>query len=55
MTVQLLDTLAGEKPQISTLEFTLLSLSVLAASTSPLIGSQKLIEVIGPASAACKS
>ena len=54
--MQLLDNLASEKPQLSTLELTLLVTSVLAASTSPLPipghGALKVAEVLAPASAA---
>ena len=55
LSVQLLDNLASEKPQLSTLEVSLLVSSVLAASTSPLLNpvdGLKVAEVLAPASAA---
>jgi len=48
--VQLLDRLAGQKPQLSILEFTLLASAVTAAAVSPLIG--HLANVVAPSSAA---
>ena len=54
--MQLLDNLASEKPQLSSLELTLLVSSVLAAATSPLLfpveQAIKVAEVLAPASAA---
>ena len=53
--VQMLDNLAGQKPQLTGLELTLLSLSVSAAASGPFILGGRLTEVLAPTSAACKS
>ena len=55
--MQLLDNLAGQQPQLSPLELTLLSLSVAAASSGPVLFNDgaKVAEVLAPAAAACKS
>jgi hypothetical protein len=53
-TVQLLDTIAGQKPQLSPLEFTLLFGSVLAAASGPLFLNGEVKEFLAPAAAACK-
>ena len=53
-TVQMLDTLAGQKPQLTALEFTMLSMTVLAAGSGPWIGSGALTEFLAPAACACK-
>jgi hypothetical protein len=50
--VQLLDTLAGQRPQLSALEFTLLSLAVLSAATSPLLLGGHIAEFLAPSAAA---
>lgn len=51
--VQLLDNIAGSKPQLTPLELTLLSLSVLAASSGPFFpDGGRITEVLAPASAA---
>ncbi len=52
--MQLLDNLAGQKPQLTALELLLLSASVTAASSSPWIMGGKLTEVLPPTAAACK-
>ena len=52
--MQLLDNLAGQKPQLSALELVMLSASVAAASSSPWIMGGKLTEVLPPTAAACK-
>ena len=55
-TVQFLDNIAAEKPQLSRLELTLLSMSVVAASCGPILFTEgyKIAEVLAPAAAACK-
>jgi len=50
--MQLLDNLAGQKPQLTVLELVLLSASVTAASSSPWIMHGKLLEVLPPTAAA---
>jgi hypothetical protein len=50
----MLDTLAGEKPQLTALEFSLLSLSVFAAGSGPWLLGGKLTEFLAPTAAACK-
>jgi len=51
--MQFLDNLAAEKPQLSTLELSLLSLSVAAASTAPIFfPGARIGEVVAPAAAA---
>mmetsp|Transcript_10503 Transcript_10503/g.23547 ORF Transcript_10503/g.23547 Transcript_10503/m.23547 type:complete len:640 (+) Transcript_10503:193-2112(+) len=51
--MQLLDNLASERPQLSTLELSLLLTSVFAAATSPIMFADlKVAEVLAPASAA---
>ena len=52
--MQLLDNLAGQKPQLTALELVLLSVSVTAASSSPWILGGRLTEVLPPAAAACE-
>lgn len=52
--MQLLDNLAGQKAQLTTLELLMLSASVTAASSSPWIMGGKLTEVLPPTAAACK-
>ena len=52
--VQILDTLADEKPQLTALEFSLLSLSVFAAGSGPWLLGGKLTEFLAPTAAACK-
>jgi hypothetical protein len=52
--VQILDTLADEQPQLTGLEFTLLSLSVFAAGSGPWLLGGKLTEFLAPTAAACK-
>jgi hypothetical protein len=54
MDMNLLDNLAGQKPQLTVLELILLSLSVTAASASPWILGGQLAEVLPPTAAACK-
>jgi hypothetical protein len=50
--VQLLDTLAGQRPQLSRLEFTLLSAAVVSAATSPLLLGGHIAEFLAPSAAA---
>ena len=50
--MQLLDTLAGAKPQLTALEFSLLSLSVFAAGSGPFIFGGRLTEFLAPTAAA---
>jgi hypothetical protein len=50
--VQLLDRLAGQKPQLSAFEFTLLSSAVLSSICSPLFLNGRLAEFIAPSAAA---
>jgi hypothetical protein len=52
--VQLLDKAAGQKPQLTALELTLLSISVAAAASGPWLVGGKLTEFLAPAAAACK-
>ena len=52
--MQLLDNLAGQKPQLTALELIMLSASVTAASSSPWIMGGQLTEVLPPTAAACK-
>lgn len=51
--VQYLDMATGQKAQLSPLELTALSLSVLAAGSGPLLLGGKITEFLAPASAAC--
>ena len=51
----MLDNIAGERPQLSPLELSLLSLAVGIAATSPAILPFKIVEGLAPAAAACKS
>ena len=55
--MQFLDNIAAEKPQLSTLELSLLSMSVAAASCGPILFTEgyKIAEVLAPAAAACES
>ena len=53
--VQLLDTIAGQKAQLSPLEFLLLCGSVLASASGPLIFNGEITEFLAPAAAACTS
>ena len=55
MDMNLLDNLAGQRPQLTVLELILLSFSVTAASASPWIFGGQLAEVLPPTAAACKS
>lgn len=52
--MQLLDNIAASKPQLSTLELTLLSMSVFVASSGPILFADggRIAEVLAPASAA---
>jgi len=53
--MQMLDDLAGSKPQLSPLEITLLTLSIIAASSGPIISpteGYRISEVLAPAAAA---
>jgi hypothetical protein len=50
--VQLLDTLAGQRPQLSRLEFTLLFSAVVSAATSPLLLGGHVAEFLAPSAAA---
>lgn len=50
--MQLLDNLAGQRPQLSVLEFTLLSAAVSAAASSPLFLGGHLTGVLAPSAAA---
>lgn len=50
--MQMLDRLVVQKPQLSPLELSLLSLSVLSAFSSPFLGSGEILEVLAPSSAA---
>lgn len=52
--VQLLDKVAGQKPQLTALELTLLSASVAAAASGPWLVGGKLTEFLAPTAAACK-
>jgi hypothetical protein len=52
--VQLLDKVAGQKPQLTALELTLLSISVAAAASGPWLLGGKLTEFLAPTAAACK-
>ena len=54
MDMNLLDNLAGQRPQLTVLELILLSFSVTAASASPWIFGGQLAEVLPPTAAACK-
>ena len=53
-TVQLLDNLTGQKPQLTALELLMLSSSVAAAASGPWIFGGKLTEFLAPTAAACK-
>jgi hypothetical protein len=50
--VQLLDTLAGQRPQLSALEFSLLFTAVATAATSPLLLGGHVAEFLAPSAAA---
>jgi hypothetical protein len=54
--MQLLDNITAQKPQLSRLEITLLSFSVVAAGSGPVffMDGAKVAEVLAPACAACK-
>lgn len=54
--MQLLDNITAQKPQLSRLEITLLSLSVVVAGSGPVffMDGAKVAEVLAPACAACK-
>jgi hypothetical protein len=52
--VQLLDNLAGQKPQLTALELLMLSASVAAAASGPWILGGKLTEFLAPTAAACR-
>ena len=52
--VQLLDRMAGQKPQLTSLELILLSTSVMAAASGPWILGGTLTEFLAPTAAACK-
>lgn len=52
--MQLLDRWVVQKPQLSPLEFTLLSLTVLAAGCGPFILNGEVTGVLAPSAAACK-
>jgi hypothetical protein len=54
--MQLLDNITAQKPQLSRLEITLLTLSVVAAGSGPVFFADgaKIAEVLAPACAACK-
>lgn len=54
LSVQLLDNLAGQKPQLRGLELFMLSASVAAAASGPWILGGKLTEFLAPTAAACK-
>jgi hypothetical protein len=54
LVVQLLDNLAGQKPQLTGLELGLLSMSVFAAASGPFLFGGALTEVLAPTAAACK-
>jgi hypothetical protein len=51
--MQLLDNMAGQQPQLTALELTLLSLAVGAAASGPFIMGGSLTEFLAPTSAAC--
>ena len=53
-TVQMLDVLAGQRPQLTALEFALLSMTVVSAASGPLILNGALTEFLAPTAAACK-
>jgi hypothetical protein len=50
----MLDRWVVRKPQLSPVEFALLSMSVLAAGAGPLILDGEVTELLAPAAAACK-
>lgn len=50
--MQFLDLIAGQKPQLSALEATLLSLAVLSAASGPLVLGGKITEFLAPSAAA---
>jgi hypothetical protein len=52
--MQMLDKFTGEKAQLSVLELTMLSASVLAAGSGPLIFGGHITNVLAPSAAACK-
>lgn len=54
ISVQLLDNLAGQKPQLTALELFMLSTSVAAAASGPWILGGKLTEFLAPTAAACE-
>lgn len=51
--MQLLDNMAGQQPQLTALELTLLSAAVGAAASGPFIMGGALTEFLAPTSAAC--
>jgi hypothetical protein len=53
--VQILDRLAGQKPQLTALEITMLSTSVFAAASGPWFLGGSLTRFVAPTAAACKS
>ena len=53
--MQLLDTLAGQKPQLTVLEFSLLTFAVAAAASGPFILGGAFTEFVAPTAAARKS
>ena len=52
--MQLLDNLAGQKPQLTALELFMLTSSVTAAASGPWIMGGTLTEFLAPTAAACK-
>ena len=50
----MLDVLAGQRPQLTALEFALLSMTVVSAASGPLILNGALTEFLAPTAAACK-
>lgn len=52
--MQLLDKVAGQKPQLTALELTILTTSVAAAASGPWVLGGKLTEFLAPTAAACK-
>lgn len=54
VTVQELDTVAGQRAQLSGLELVMLSACVLAAGSGPLLLGGHITEFLAPASAACE-
>ena len=52
--MQLLDNLAGQKPQLTALELFMLTASVTAAASGPWVMGGALTEFLAPTAAACK-